>query len=155
VSDVHPEPSLIYVVGRVGQGVRRELQARLAPLALSVPDVTTLSVLRGRTGLSNAQLARRALITPQSMLEVLASLERRGLVVRRADAANARIMRAELTASGRRTLVRADAVIAQLEDELLAGISPEQREQVRNTLRSAMGELSARVRARAAARRSA
>lgn len=155
MSDVHPEPSLIYVVGRVGQGVRRELQARLAPLALSVPDVTTLSVLRGRTGLSNAQLARRALITPQSMLEVLASLERRGLVVRRADAANARIMRAELTASGRRTLVRADAVIAQLEDELLAGISPEQREQVRNTLRSAMGELSARVRARAAARRSA
>jgi DNA-binding MarR family transcriptional regulator len=155
VSDVHPEPSLIYVVGRVGQGVRRELQARLAPLALSVPDVTTLSVLRGRTGLSNAQLARRALITPQSMLEVLASLERRGFVVRRADAANARIMRAELTASGRRTLVRADAVIAQLEDELLAGISPERREQLRNALRSAMGELSARVRARAAARRSA
>jgi DNA-binding MarR family transcriptional regulator len=154
VSDVHPEPSLIYVVGRVGQGVRRELQTCLA-LALSVPDVTTLSVLRGRTGLSNAQLARRALITPQSMLEVLASLERRGFVVRRADAANARIMRAELTASGRRTLVRADAVIAQLEDELLAGISPERREQLRNALRSAMGELSARVRARAAARRSA
>lgn len=154
MSDVHPEPSLIYVVGRVGQGVRRELQTCLA-LALSVPDVTTLSVLRGRTGLSNAQLARRALITPQSMLEVLASLERRGFVVRRADAANARIMRAELTASGRRTLVRADAVIAQLEDELLAGISPERREQLRNALRSAMGELSARVRARAAARRSA
>ncbi len=154
MSDVHPEPSLIYVVGRVGQGVRRELQTCLA-LALSVPDVTTLSVLRGRTGLSNAQLARRALITPQSMLEVLASLERRGFVVRRADAANARIMRAELPASGRRTLVRADAVIAQLEDELLAGISPERREQLRNALRSAMGELSARVRARAAARRSA
>ena len=154
MSDVHPEPSLIYVVGRVGQGVRRELQTGLA-LALSVPDVTTLSVLRGRTGLSNAQLARRALITPQSMLEVLASLERRGFVVRRADAANARIMRAELPASGRRTLVRADAVIAQLEDELLAGISPERREQLRNALRSAMGELSARVRARAAARRSA
>ena len=149
------EPSLIYVVGRVGQGVRRELRARLAPLALSVPDVTTLSVLRGRSGLSNAQLARRALITPQSTLEVLASLERRGLVRRRADPANARIMRAELTAAGRRMLARADVLIATLEDELLAGVAPAQREQARGALLSAMGELSARVRAQAAARRSA
>ena len=93
------QPSLIYVIGRVDQGVRRELRVRLAPLALSVPDVTTLSVLRGRSGLSNAQLARRALITPQSMLEVLASLEQRGLLARRPDAANARIMRAERAAA--------------------------------------------------------
>jgi len=114
VSVPERQPSLIYVIGRVDQGVRRELRARLAPLALSVPDVTTLSVLRGRSGLSNAQLARRALITPQSMLEVLASLEQRGLLARRPDAANARIMRAELTPSGRRLLARADAVIAAL-----------------------------------------
>ena len=142
------------VVGRVGQGVRRELRARLAPLGLSVPDVTTLSVLRGRSGLSNAQLARRALITPQSMLEVLASLERRGLVVRRADAANARIMRAELTASGRRSLARADAVIAELEDELLAGIAPARREIVHRSLLSAMEELSRSFRAAGGVRRS-
>ncbi len=153
--DAEPQPSLTYVIGRVGQGVRRELRARLQPLGLSVPDLTTLSVLRGRTGLSNAQLARRALITPQSMLEVLAGLERRGLVVRRADCDNARIMRAELTASGRRTLARADTVVATLEDELLAGIGPEQRELVRGALLSMMGELSARVRAPTAARRSA
>jgi DNA-binding MarR family transcriptional regulator len=145
-SGARPQPSLTYVVGRVSQGIRRELRARLAPCGLSVSDVTTLSVLRGRTGLSNAQLARRALITPQSMIEVLASLEHRGLVVRRADSANARIMRAALTPSGRRTLERADAVIERLEDELLAGIAPEQRELVRTALTSAMGELSARAR---------
>jgi len=155
VSTPEQQPSLVYVIGRVGQGVRRELRVRLAPLGLSVPDVTTLSVLRGRSGLSNAQLARRALITPQSMLEVLASLERRGLVVRRADAANARIMRAELTASGRRSLGRADAVIAKLEDELLDAVAPPAREQLRGALIALMGVLSVRLRARAAARRSA
>jgi DNA-binding MarR family transcriptional regulator len=151
VSAPQPQPSLIYVIGRVGQGVRRELGARLAPLALSVPDVTTLSVLRSRSGLSNAQLARRALITPQSMLEVLASLERRGLVLRRADRANARIMRAELTASGRRMLERADPVVAALEDELLAAVSPARRAHARDALLAAMDEL----RAPAGARRSA
>jgi len=150
-----PQPSLTYVIGRVEQGVRRELRARLGPLALSVPDVTTLSVLRGRSGLSNAQLARRALTTPQSMIEVLASLERRGLVVRRADAANARIMRAELTDPGRRLLARADAVVAKLEDELLAAVSPDAREQVRAALLSAMAELSELLKDRAGARRSA
>ncbi len=155
VSAPEQQPSLVYVIGRVGQGVRRELRARLASLGLSVADVTTLSVLRGRSGLSNAQLARRALITPQSMLEVLASLERRGLVVRRADADNARIMRAALTATGRRALARADVVIAKLEDELLEAVAPAAREQLRGGLLALMGVLSVRLRARAAARRSA
>jgi len=155
VSAPEQQPSLVYVIGRVGQGVGRELRARLASLGLSVADVTTLSVLRGRSGLSNAQLARRALITPQSMLEVLASLERRGLVVRRADADNARIMRAALTATGRRALARADVVIAKLEDELLEAVAPAAREQLRGGLLALMGVLSVRLRARAAARRSA
>ena len=137
-----PEPSLVYVIGRVSQGIRRELRERLSSCGLSVADVTTLSVLRGRACLSNAQLARRALITPQSMIEVLASLEQRGLVRRRADPANARIMRAELTAAGRRVLARADALIAALEDELLAGVAAQRRELVRGCLVSVMDELS-------------
>jgi len=52
-------------------------------------------------------------------------------------------------------LARADAVIATLEDELLAAVAPEQREQTRGALLRAMGELSALLRARAAGRRSA
>jgi DNA-binding MarR family transcriptional regulator len=137
-----PEPSLVYVIGRVSQGIRRELRERLSSCELSVADVTTLSVLRGRACLSNAQLARRALITPQSMIEVLASLEQRGLVRRRDDPANARIMRAALTSSGRRVLARADAVIAALEDELLAPVAPQRRELVHRCLVSVMDELS-------------
>ncbi len=41
-------PSLVYVVGRVNQGVRRELRKALAPWGLTVPELTTLSVLRTR-----------------------------------------------------------------------------------------------------------
>jgi DNA-binding MarR family transcriptional regulator len=88
---VPEEASLIYIVGRVNQGVRREMRARLAPLNLSVQEYTALSVLRARPGLSNAQLARRSLVTPQSMIEILAKLERRGLVKRAVDPEHARI----------------------------------------------------------------
>src|SRR6185437_9295499 len=93
-------PSLIYAVGRVNQGIRREMRAHLAGFSLSVQEYTTLSVLAVRPGLSNAQLARRALVTPQSMIEILSKLESRRLVRRTVDPANARVLRAELTRAG-------------------------------------------------------
>ena len=58
------------------------MRARLAEWELSVQEYTSLSVLGARPGLSNAQLARRALVTPQSMIEILSKLESRGGVGR-------------------------------------------------------------------------
>src|SRR5919206_377822 len=77
------EASFIYMVGRVNQGIRREMRARLSQCELSVAEYTTLSVLAARPELSNAQLSRRALVTPQSMIEILGQLEERGLVRRK------------------------------------------------------------------------
>ena len=48
------------------------MSALVIPIALT--GYTALSVLRAQDGLSNAQLARRSLVTPQSMSEVLALL---------------------------------------------------------------------------------
>ena len=90
----------VYVVGRVNQGIRRELQARLAAWGLSIAELTALSALARRPGLSNAQLARRAMVTPQSMIEILSALEARGLVRRELDPDHARILRAELPPAG-------------------------------------------------------
>ncbi|MGH2881467.1 MAG: MarR family transcriptional regulator, partial [Solirubrobacteraceae bacterium] len=79
--DVRPEApphaaSLIYMIGRVDRGIRREMRARLAAWELTVAEYTTLSVLEASPRLSNAQLARLALVTPQSMIEILGGLER-------------------------------------------------------------------------------
>ena len=134
--------SFAYLVGRVGQGVRREMRARLAGHGLSVAEFTALSVLRRRPGLSNAQLARRAMITPQAMIEVLAELERRGLVRRRADAAHRRVLRAELTPRGERLLDAAEPPVLALEGELLAGVPDRQRAAVLDALHEAMRRLS-------------
>ncbi len=112
-------PSLIYAVGRVNQGIRREMRSRLKAFSLTVQEYTTLSVLGARPGLSNAQLARRALVAPQSMIEILAKLESRRLVSRTVDPENARVLRAELTGAGRTLLRRADPVIAEVEQQML------------------------------------
>ena len=138
-------PTLVYVIGRVNQGVRRELQARLARWQLSIPEYTTLSVLEARPDLSNAQLARRSLITRQSMTRIIASLERRGLVTRRADPSHGRILRAGLTPAARKLLDALAPAVAELQDEMLADVEPEHREIMLAAMLSCMRRLSGGV----------
>lgn len=133
---------MLYIVGRVNQGIRREMRARLTPWTLSVQQYTTLSILEGRPGLSNAQLSRRALVTPQSMLEILATLEERGLVKRAVDPGHALILRAELTDEGHEVLAEANPAVQAIEDELLDGVSPRERDIAARVMLRAMTRLS-------------
>jgi DNA-binding MarR family transcriptional regulator len=135
--------SLMYVVGRVNQGIRREMSARLATWNLSVAEYTTLTVLAARPGLSNAQLARRALVTPQSMIELLSKLEARALVTRAIDPAHNRILRAELTDHGHKVIGLARPVIAEIQEQMLAGVPIEDRQAALRVMVSAMEWLSA------------
>ena len=92
-------PHISYVIARLERAVRKEIGRLVGPRGLSVAQYTTLSILRSRSGLSNAQLARRLWVTPQSMNEVISALERAGLIERVPDAANRRILRTALTAA--------------------------------------------------------
>jgi DNA-binding MarR family transcriptional regulator len=127
-------PRIAYLVGRLDRLLRHSLGDALTLHGLSLADYTTLSVLRDRGGLSNAQLARRSLITPQAMNEVLARLERRGLVQRSADPVRGRIRPATLTARGAATLRAADADVDVAERALLRGLSASDRKLLRTLL---------------------
>jgi len=136
------EPSLIYVVGRVNQGILREMRSILADWDLSVQEYTALSVLRARPGLSNAQLARRALVTPQSMIAILGKLQDRGLVRRSADPTHGRILRTVLTRKGMTMLTKADPAIGGMQQRMLAEVPPTQQKVALKALMSAMRQLS-------------
>jgi len=116
------EPRLSYVIGRLDRVLRRRLSAAVEPVGLTLPAYVALSVLRAQNGLSNAQLARRSLVTPQSMSEALTQLVDRGYVRRRADPGHGRIIRTELTAAGRRALDRCDRAVDEVEREMLGGL---------------------------------
>jgi DNA-binding MarR family transcriptional regulator len=102
--------------------LRRRLGAAVEPAGLTLPAYTALSVLRAQNGLSNAQLARRSLVTPQSMSEVLTLLVEHGYVCRRAEPGHGRIIRTELTKAGRRALERCDRAVDGLEREMLGDL---------------------------------
>lgn len=74
-------------------------------------------------GMSNAELARQAFVTPQSMNEVLKQLETAGLVERRRNVANARVLDTRLTAAGKTKVDAIDGAVAAMEDEMVHGLT--------------------------------
>ena len=117
-----PEPRLSYVLGRLDRILRRRLATALEETGLTLPAYTALSVLRAQDGLSNAQLARRSLVTPQSMSEVLTLLVELGYVRRLAEPGHGRVIRTELTPAGSATLDRCDVAVDAVEHEMLNGL---------------------------------
>ena len=98
-----------YVVARLERALRHSVNERVGPHGLTTLQYTTLSVLgRQRGGLSNAQLARRSYMTPQSMSEVIEALEARGLIERNPHPNHRRVFPATLTTKGRRVLGACD-----------------------------------------------
>jgi DNA-binding MarR family transcriptional regulator len=128
------EPRLSYVIGRLERALRRRLTAAVEPMGLTLPAYTALSVLRVQDGLSNAQLARRSFVTPQSMSEVLALLVERGYVRRRAEPGHGRVLRTELTKAGNRALDRCDRAVDAIERELLADLDGTEAAELRDVL---------------------
>jgi DNA-binding MarR family transcriptional regulator len=118
-------PRLSYVVGRLDRALRRELDHRLEPFGLTVPQYTALSVLRRTSALSNAQLARRSYVTPQAMLEVVSALEQAGYIERAPSPSHSWTRETHLTPAGRARLDACDRVVDEMEREMLAEV-PEQ-----------------------------
>jgi DNA-binding MarR family transcriptional regulator len=136
-------PRISYVVGRLDRALRREIGALVAPHGLTVPQYTALSILRDRAGLSNAQLARRSYVTPQSMNEVIAALERDGLVARSPAANHGRVLETTVTDAGLAVLARCDASVTEMEDRMLADLDADARAELLGALKECVHRLGA------------
>ena len=132
-----------YLVYRVERQIRARLDEALLPHRVTTNEYVTLSVLRERDGLSSAQLARWAFVTPQAMNLVVSALERRGLVKRRPDPERRRVLRASVTAKGLGVLDRCDRSMDEIEADMLANLAPDTVELVRAGLADAARSLEA------------
>jgi DNA-binding MarR family transcriptional regulator len=114
---------LTYLVKRLEMAERARMEEVLRPLGVTLHQYTALSILERREGLSSAQLARRTYVTPQAMHQLVASMERDGLIRRRPDEANRRILRAWLTEHGADVLLTCHEVVDGLEARMLSALS--------------------------------
>lgn len=131
-----------YLLASVARAIRRELAAVRRP-EIPGPQISPLLALRDEPGLSNAELARRCYVTPQSMNEVVFALEREGWIRRVPDDSNKRILRAALTPEGRTLLRGWEKAIRALEEHLFEGLTPSDLEHLTTVLHRCLDNMAA------------
>ena len=123
-----------YMLKRVQAGLRGRMDEALGPQGLTGPQYAVLSALERAPGLSNAELARRAFVTPQTMVRIVEHLEGSGLLVRHAHPSHGRLLPASLTRRGERLVAAGHAGVAEVEGQMLAGLAEEERRQLLDLL---------------------
>jgi DNA-binding MarR family transcriptional regulator len=119
-----PAVKPITVLLRQIQGAtRRATEEALRDSDLTAAQANVLTELAYGRPRSNAELARLHSVTPQSMVEILASLERRRLISRSAKPEGGRALPAELTREGHAQLLSVHLAMRRVEQRLLKSLS--------------------------------
>jgi DNA-binding MarR family transcriptional regulator len=121
-------PTLLYAIKQVELVVRAHLDEVLKPSGVTALQYTAMTVLQRRDGLSSAELARNSFVTPQAMADLVAGLERRGLITKDRDPGNRRRLLLSLTDTGRAVLAEHELAVRALEDQMVAGLDLAERE---------------------------
>lgn len=132
-----------YAIKHAQATLRTRMDSALRGLGLTVPQYVCLEHLRGGRELTNADLARRAFVTAQSMNLVVRGLEERGLVERSLESAVGRREPVRLTGDGETALDAADARVREIEGEMLRVLGEPRADR----LLDALGEVTRVLRA--------
>jgi DNA-binding MarR family transcriptional regulator len=123
--------------GRVGYELKRAQQAfclvvdeALRQVGLTTAQYAVLGFLEDAGALSSAELARRCYVTPQTMNQLVASLDARGLIRRAAHPWHRRILQTSLTEQGRLLVAQAHQLVGAVEARMTAGLSEGERQQL-------------------------
>jgi len=134
---------LTYVIASLDRILRRRMTEALAPLGITLSQFTALSVLDARGQASNAQLAERTFITPQSANEVMTAMVARNWISREPDPTHGRIVVLQLTNEGRDVLHQCQEAVRGLEEQMLDGIARDDAESVQKHLETFVRNLRA------------
>ncbi|WP_034303706.1 MarR family winged helix-turn-helix transcriptional regulator [Herbaspirillum sp. RV1423] len=106
--------------------LRQRLDAELARLGITAPQNAVLLAVAGNPRISNAELARAAFVTPQTMQGILVNLERRGLIVRSPHPEHGRVIMTELTTAGQNAVTDGAKAADAVERQMLSRLSTEE-----------------------------
>lgn len=113
---------------------RQATERALEDLGITQPQFLVMTLINAYPGSSGADLARAAMLTPQTMSVIVANLERARRLRRLTDPANARKQRLELTADGLALLQISRDRVREIDQVLAADLTPEQEQFLRRWL---------------------
>src|ERR1700744_3880763 len=125
---------LAYLLKHAGLRMEELNMAALAPYGIDGRELGILLVIASHDPGSQQQAAQRLGIDRTSMVTRLDALEEKGLVSRHPHAQDRRRNVVELTDAGRDTVRRATKATERAEAALLAALTPQQAERLREAL---------------------
>ncbi|KGD94483.1 MULTISPECIES: MarR family transcriptional regulator [Rhizobium/Agrobacterium group] len=122
----HPRFRSWIAVARACQLMQSVLTRELASLDIKPPHLDVLVNLYRFEGISQQELARKLLVGRSNMSMTLPQMEKRGLIERRGDANDKRVLRLYLTPEGRHVAEEAMAIQTALIERTLSATPIEQ-----------------------------
>jgi DNA-binding MarR family transcriptional regulator len=123
-----------YLLRQAAAAHRLRMERGLADLGLTLPQFLVLTMLRAYPGASNADLARLAQLTPQTLSVIVANLLKAGMVARTAHAEHGRIQMLHITEAGQTLLAQCRERVGPVEAGLMEDFSPEEQAVIRRWL---------------------
>lgn len=134
VSAPHESALLLYLIKKLQQKSAARLEAVLEPFGITAVQFRILSEVGQSRNISSAELSRLFDVRPQSMSKQIAGLEAAGLISRIASTDNQRVLQVSLSPAGQRILDDCFRAARDLERDLFAGLTDQEREGLRGTL---------------------
>lgn len=121
----HPRFRTWIAVARACQLMQLTLARNMAHLEIKPPHLDIMINLYRREGISQQELARKLLVGRSNMSMLLPQIEKRGLIERRPDGRDKRVLRLHLTEEGKSVTEQAMKIQTALIDTVMATSSEE------------------------------
>jgi len=134
-----PNSQLGYLLVRAARKVSQSWLKAVSGHGINPRQFSTLAILVREPSLSQGELARRVMVTPQSMSESLAGLLAARLLTRE-EGGPGRAARLEVTAEGKALLRKAYPVVKAADDACFTSLSSSERKALSVLLRRLLDE---------------
>ncbi len=145
VKDERRDVGFVSLVTQLYKAVNRRTSEDL--LGMRFKPYLTLGYVRDHPGVSQQELESSLFMDANTVVLILNELESGQLSLRRRDPNDRRRHIVEITAAGRRALEKADKARESLEDEVLRGLSADDKKTLRRLLERVLDGLYSEARA--------
>jgi len=125
---------LAYLLRQAQAAARLTLERSLLEIGVTPPQFIVLTMLKTYPGLSGADLARVALLTPQTVGVIIRNLERDGAIQKTPHPVHGRALQWTLTRHGLTLLEKCRRPVLALERRLASGLTPQALAAIRRWL---------------------
>ena len=133
------------LLAQVSQAYRTLSDNFMEQIGMHRAQATLLCRLYSNEGMTQSEIAGRLSVQGATVTSILQRLEEAGLIMRRRDPADNRLVRVYLTDTGRQKERAITEQFLQLEDAMFAGISEEERSLARRLLQQILRNMAART----------